>query len=245
MQKAMDGDEDAYVEIEALEAAGDLWAEKWEDLDEDFLCPICSVPKSEFNPIIEETTPEGTLHSENRNIQPHDTANYETSNSEELAELSSGEISAICSSLAKGCEKQRLNLEMEAFIKIAGYFRSKAAATFAYDKKGVTLNDAAKMLDDDLTKGYAAANEAAKTDSLQGGTDRGALRSLVWSEKVSAMGKALLERFEKEGEAMLANTKIFVCDICGFIFLGDIPPDICPVCKVPKHKLLQVERRLS
>jgi rubrerythrin len=42
---------------------------------------------------------------------------------------------------------------------------------------------------------------------------------------------------------MLENTKIWVCDICGFIFIGDAPPEICPVCKVPKFKIIEVERR--
>ena len=55
--------------------------------------------------------------------------------------------------------------------------------------------------------------------------------------------KSLLERFAEEGEAMLANTRIWVCDICGFIYLGDALPEICPVCKVPNYKIIEVERR--
>jgi rubredoxin len=229
-----------YDESKGIPEKGIPPGTKWENLPDDFICPVCSAPRSVFKQ--EETPAAQTSNANSGNNQHQGFKNHDPEN---LLELSAEEISAICSSLAKGCEKQRLNPEMEAFIKIADYFKSKAAENFAYGEKDVSLNDAAEMLDYDLTKGYAAANEAAKANSLQGSADRGALRSLVWSEKVSAMGKALLERFEKEGEAMLANTKIFVCDICGFIYLGDIPPDICPVCKVPKHKLLQIERRLS
>jgi rubrerythrin len=157
----------------------------------------------------------------------------ENTHVESLKELSAGEISAVCSSLAKGCEKQRLNAEMEAFNKIADYYKSKAGA-----EKGKTLKDAAKMLDEDFADRFPAANKTAKENA-----DRGALRSLVWSEKVSAMTKSLLERFAKEGDAMFEKTKIFVCDICGFIYAGDAAPEICPVCKVQSFKILQVERR--
>jgi len=191
---------------------------KWEDLPDDFACPVCRAPKSVFKPL-EETSPAQT------------TANGETVHIESIMELSAGELSAICSNLAKGCEKQRLMEEMEAFHKIAAYFKAKAIP------ESGTLADAAKILDDDIAEGYAAAGAAAKAAG-----DRGAQRSLVWSEKVGAMAKSLLASFAKEGDAMLENTRIYVCDICGFIYLGDTPPEICPVCKVPNFKITRVER---
>jgi rubrerythrin len=201
---------------------------KWEDLPGDFVCPLCSAVKSLFNPIEEG---EAQKVSEKSN-KPLDTMHVE-----KLKELTAAEISVICSSLARGCEKQRLNSEMEAFKKIAAYYKSKAVV-----EKGKTLDDAAKMLDSDISMWYPAANNAAKAGSPQGGEDRGALRSLVWSEKVSLMAKSLLERFAKEGEAMLESTRIYVCEICGFIYLGGKLPDICPVCKAPNFKLIEVER---
>jgi len=193
---------------------------KWDDIPDDFACPICTAPKSVFRPLEESgqmPTPVGTS-----NIPVH-----------KPKELSAGEVSAICSSLAKGCEKQRLMDEMEAFTKIADYYKSKATTG-----NGNHLEDAAKMLDDDLSDGFSSANAVAKAEA-----DRGALRSLVWSEKVSILMKALLDRFSKEGDAMLEDTNSYVCDICGFIYIGDTPPEICPVCKVPKYKIIEVERR--
>jgi len=146
--------------------------------------------------------------------------------------LTAGALSAICSNLAKGCEKQRLSAEMEAFQKLAEYYKSKTAA-----EPGKTLDDVLMMLDKDLSGGFTAAIDAAKAAA-----DRGALRSLVWGEKVSMMQKSLLERFDHEGEAAFANTKVFVCDICGFIYPGTAPPEICPVCKVPNFKITEMER---
>jgi rubrerythrin len=136
---------------------------------------------------------------------------------------------------------------MEAFIKIGNYYKSKVEV-----ENDKTLEDIATMLASDITTLYPEANKAAKSDShedsihgssLQRSADRGALRSLVWSEKVSSMTKLLLQRYAKEGDEILENTKIYVCDICGFIFIGDTLPQICPICKVPNYKMHEVERR--
>ena len=192
---------------------------RWEDIPDDFTCPICTAPKAVFEELEEMPLQEPAFNADREPV-------------ENLMEMSAGEISAICSNLAKGCEKQRLMDEMEAFQNLAMYFKSKAAT-----EKGKTLDDAAGLVKDDMTQGLAAANTAAKAEA-----DRGALRSLVWCEKVSMMMKTLLDRFAKEGDGLLEHTRVYVCGICGFIMLGDAPPEICPVCKVPNFKITQVER---
>ena len=90
----------------------------------------------------------------------------------------------------------------------------------------------------DLSVGFPQAEAAAKENG-----DRGAQRALVWSGKVTRILDALLKRWEKEGEAMLEHTNLYVCDICGFVYVGDNPPELCPVCKVPGWKFSQIERR--
>lgn len=137
------------------------------------------------------------------------------------------------SNLAKGCEKQHLEEEMDLFIQIADYYKSKGSVQI-----GKELYDAEKLLNADLTEGYTKANAVASAKA-----DRGALRSLVWSEKVSRMLRSLLDRYAKEGDTMLENTKIYVCDICGFVYVGNELPEICPVCKVPNYKISQIGRR--
>jgi rubrerythrin len=39
---------------------------------------------------------------------------------------------------------------------------------------------------------------------------------------------------------MLKNTGVWVCTICGFVYVGDNPPELCPVCKVPNRKLERI-----
>jgi rubredoxin len=196
---------------------------KWEVILDSFVCPRCGASKSVFNRYEEKSV-----------ASSPSLVNVDDEHVESFEELSAGEISVICSSLAKGCEKQRLTGEMEAFNKLSDYFKSKS--TMGQSK--ATLDNAVNLLNDDLAKGFVVANAAAQVH-----LDRGALRSLVWSEKVSIIMKTLLERFVKEGEVILESTKIWVCDICGFIYIGDVPPEICPICKVSNFKIIEVERR--
>ncbi|MCL1852845.1 MAG: rubredoxin [Peptococcaceae bacterium] len=214
-----------YDEAVGLPEKGLAPGTKWEDLPEDFVCPLCSAPKTVFKPLGETAAPQPAI-KRNNPVVNGDRAHGD------IRDLSAGEIAAICSSLAKGCEKQRLIEEMEAYSALADYFKTKGMA------QGVTLADTAVMLNEDIAKGFAAAKAAAQADG-----DRGALRSLIWSEKVSIMLQSLLDRFANEGDDMLSNTKIFVCDICGFIMLGGAAPEICPVCKVPQYKIVEIERR--
>jgi rubrerythrin len=75
--------------------------------------------------------------------------------------------------------------------------------------------------------------------------DRGAMRALVWNEKVTRILKALLARYRREGDAMLTNSGVYVCVICGFVYVGSEAPAMCPVCKAPGWKLEKAEGRAS
>ncbi|MCL2093117.1 MAG: hypothetical protein FWH12_02880 [Treponema sp.] len=160
-----------------------------------------------------------------------------------ILDLSYEEVSAVCSNLARGCEKQRLNAEKEAFTTLAEYFKSQRSCLKDPGQEALRaespLTRASRMLDLDMGSWIPSAKEAAQKQG-----DRGAQRSIVWSEKVSTMMRSLYRRYAKEGEAMLENTSIYVCQTCGFIYLGDSRPRVCPVCKVPRRMLVSVERRV-
>ncbi len=193
---------------------------KWEDLPDDWVCPLCGAAKSEFE---EEQT-------ETQSASVKSIAHEEDVH--EMHELSPAELSALCSNLSKGCEKQYKAEEAELFKKLAEYFKSKRGAA---DKNQFT--DLDSFIQEDLSEGYARANNIAA-----GEMDRGALRTLAWGEKVTKILYSILRRFEKEQDALLENTNIYVCEICGFIYIGNDPPVICPICKVPNFKLKQIQR---
>ncbi|MCL1792182.1 MAG: rubredoxin [Peptococcaceae bacterium] len=217
-----------YDESAGVPGQGITPGTTWEDLPEDFVCPLCMAPKGVFKLLEEAPHPDAGAGS----AIIEDTHKAADGLDDGIKELSAGEISAICSSLAKGCEKQRLTEEMAAFNELADYFKTQVS------DQGTSWDEVANELQEDMAARFERANAVARADE-----DRGALRSLVWSEKVSMMAKSLLERFAREGDAMLLNTKIFVCDICGLIMVGDVPPEICPVCKVPRFNIVEIERR--
>ena len=139
----------------------------------------------------------------------------------------------ICSNLARGCEKQYMPRQAEDFRTLADFFRSKAEPA-----KEADMDRLLALIEHDLTVGYPYGNAVAGETP-----DRGALRCQVWSEKVTRMLKSLLTRYQAEGEKMLENTGVWVCTVCGFVYVGETAPELCPVCKVPNWKFEKVEGR--
>ena len=140
------------------------------------------------------------------------------------------ELSVVCSNLAKGCEKQYLSEQAAAFARLANWLRGQAEPV-----QNAAFESLLEKVNHDLNEGYPAANAVAQKNR-----DRGALRSLVWSEKVTRMLASLLNRYQSEGDTMLENTGVWVCTICGFVYIGDVPPERCPVCKVPGRKFEKI-----
>lgn len=211
-----------YDEAKGIPGAGINPGTKWEELPEGWTCPLCGAPKSEF---FENT--EGQKHRQEAKITD---AIQHLADFKELTPL---EISAVCSNLARGCEKQYRPEEASLFTELAQYFKVASASS---DEPGT--EELLSLIEKDLTEGFPSANTATAEAH-----DRGALRALVWSEKVTRILKSLLIRYQKEGESMLENTGVYVCTICGFVYVGDSLPEICPVCKVPNWKFEKIEGR--
>ena len=206
-----------YEEAKGLPDSGIPAGTLWDKLPQTWVCPLCAAGKEAFRE-------QGAAAS--GVAAPPEAPEVEQ-------ELTPMEMSIICSNLARGCEKQYLPREAEQFALLADYFRSKAAP-----RSGPSPEQILRLVEEDLEKRYPYANAAAGQEG-----DRGALRALVWSEKVTNMLKSLLERYVREGEAMLEHTGVYVCTICGFLYVGDAPPELCPVCKVPSWKFEKVEGR--
>ena len=139
---------------------------------------------------------------------------------------------ALCSNLARGCEKQYKQEEADLFKQLADYFTAVVPAV-----NDASVEKLAKELQTDA-ENYAGVRAVADKNS-----DRGAARICVWGEKVTRMLASLVNRYLKEGEKMLEDTNIWVCTTCGFVYVGDNPPELCPVCKVPDWKFEKIEGR--
>ena len=189
----------------------------FDKLPDDWKCPLCGARKADFKPLDEERKAQAVIEED----------------FDEMENLTVGQMAALCSNLAKGCEKQYKFDEMAKFNELADYFSAICPPT-EYDK----VEDIAEMLMKDIDESYPAVESVASAEG-----DRGALRIKVWGEKVTRMLSSLVSRYLEEGEEMLKDTQIWVCTICGFVYVGDKPPELCPVCKVPSWKFKRMEAR--
>ena len=190
----------------------------FEELPDDWKCPLCGAAKSDFKP--EANGDEKKVVTA---IEPME---------EDLEKLSAGQLAALCSNLARGCEKQYKQEEADLFKQLADYFTAVVPAV-----NDASVEKLAKELQTDANN-YAAVRATADANA-----DRGAARVCVWGEKVTRMLSSLVNRYLNEGEAMLKDTNIWVCTTCGFVYIGDTPPELCPVCKVPDWKFEKIEGR--
>ena len=149
---------------------------------------------------------------------------------EDMRQLAPIELSALCSNLARGCEKQYKPEQAEAFQRLSDWLKSRGgkAADPSFDAL-------MKLIDQSLAEGYPEANAVSAEKG-----DRGALRSLAWGEKVTYILKSLLIRFANAGDTALRSTGVYVCTICGFVYVGDELPEVCPICKVPSRKFERI-----
>ena len=188
------------------------------ELPDDWKCPLCGAAKSDFKP--EANGDEKKVVTA---IEPMEA---------DLEKLSAGQLAALCSNLARGCEKQYKQEEADLFKQLADYFTAVVPAV-----NDASVEKLAKELQTDANN-YAAVRATADANA-----DRGAARICVWGEKVTRMLSSLVNRYLNEGEAMLKDTNIWVCTTCGFVYIGDTPPELCPVCKVPDWKFEKIEGR--
>ena len=184
------------------------------ELSDDWKCPLCQAPKSSFQ--TDEPAPV---------IQPEIIP-------DEHRKLTPGQLAALCTNLSRACEKQYRSEEAGLFAQLGEYF--SAVCPPAEDESVWKL---AEMLKEDI---QAYPGTRAVCDAYE---DRGAARSLVWGAKVTRMLEALVQRYLEEGDTMLEGTEIWLCTACGFVWIGDTPPELCPVCKVPSWKFEKIEGR--
>jgi len=193
----------------------------FEQLPDTWKCPWCGAAKSDFAP---EGAPKenAEANTEKKNIEFDN----------DLTRLTPGQLSAVCSNLARGCEKQYKEKESALFKELAEYFDSVSPAV-----NDGTVEKLAAMLQSDIDN-YPNVRATADANG-----DRGAARICVWGEKVTRILVSLVNRYLKEGDSMLEGTNIWVCSVCGFVYVGDTAPELCPICKVPAYKFDKIEGR--
>lgn len=188
----------------------------FQQLPESWVCPICKADQSLF--VKEEKETKTT----DMNISTEGDIVY-----------SLGELAAICSNLQRGCEKQYKDEEALLLKTLSDVFTAHVE-----NEDNASVDVLEQLLQEDLSHYYPALHGYAKQVA-----DRGTQRICVWGEKVTAILHSLLMRYRQDQGAFLKNTSVWVCSVCGFVFVGDEAPELCPVCKVPAWKFEKIEGR--
>ncbi|MBR0451941.1 MAG: rubredoxin [Oscillospiraceae bacterium] len=191
----------------------------FDSLPDTWKCPLCGAPKSAFEP---EKVPEAVPAAAPAPVIDAD-----------MKQLNAGQLAALFSNLARGCEKQYKPEEAALFAELASYYTSVTPAP-----ESASLEELSALFKEDINDRYPAVKAIAQQEG-----DRGTQRVCVWGEKVTRMLSSLADRYLKEGEDMLRDTEVWVCTVCGFVYIGKNPPELCPVCKVPDWKFEKVEGR--
>lgn len=194
----------------------------FDQLPDTWKCPVCGAAKSDFELLADK--PEEPVRKAVEKKPVID---------EDIIKMSPQELSALCSNLARGCEKQYRSEESKLYTELADYFKSIAPQT-----QDAEVGVLGSLLEEDINEGYPNLRSIASENK-----DRGTLRVCTWGEKVTRMLSSLVQRYEKEGLAFLDHTEVWVCTVCGFVYIGETPPELCPVCKVPSWKFEKMERR--
>lgn len=185
------------------------------ELPEEWACPLCGARKVDFEQV----------------SHVNEESKKEVVITEDMRKVDAKQLSAIFSNLARGSEKQYKDREKELFLKLALYFD-----TITPKERKHNYLDLLKMDQEDLKDKYPSLTSIGEETE-----DRGALRVKVWGEKVSNIISSLLKRYQDEGESFLEGKDVWVCSVCGFIYVGEVAPKLCPVCKVPDWKFDRIE----
>ena len=137
-------------------------------------------------------------------------------------------LTAVFSNLAKAAERQQRVAVAERYGRLSALLAGGAEA-------GGTLAALRAEVAEDVEQCYPALQSAGTEVA-----DHGVLRAVKWGEKVTTSQRALLDRYASKGEELLEGKQLFVCEACGFIFLGTEPPPVCPACKAPSSRFSAV-----
>lgn len=143
---------------------------------------------------------------------------------------SDGALAAVSSNLAKAAEKQMRATTASEFTELATYFDKQEAK-----RSAESLSQLLPLITWDLEQGYTEIERSARDAH-----DRGALRCMTWGKKVTAIHKSILGRYEKQKDALLESSDLFVCEACGFIAIAKQVPELCPICKAPSSRFVKI-----
>ena len=125
-----------YDEAKGIPEAGIAPGTLWEDVPEDWVCPLCGATKEEFIKQGESATT-----AENKPISVIEL-------SSDMKELSPLEMSALCTNLALGCEKQYKLEEASLLLNLLNTLKSSSSG------ERTKFDNLLELIENDLNEGF-------------------------------------------------------------------------------------------
>ncbi len=203
-----------YDESYGIPSIGIMSGMRWEWLSTDFRCPHCRASKSGF-----------LQH------QSVDVLIENAKSQDNIYKMTSGELSALCSQLALSCKIQYLFNEAQQFTILADYYKSQTQLPI-----DSSIDKLLELMEDEFSNLFVKADNVASLSN-----DRGAKRILNWCKGATRASSSILNRYKSQGEILLQNKNVYICEICGYIHISDTMPRGCPVCRVSNIRIEKVE----
>jgi len=133
--------------------------------------------------------------------------------------------------------------EQEDFPQMARLFRAIAEAEGIHAFNHLRLLGGVSDTQENLESAFERENLASKTypqfiKEANEEENTGVAKIFSYSRDVEA-GHAKLYKKALEHMVQEADTKYYVCSVCGYVSDGDLP-DQCPICGAPKEKFRSI-----
>ncbi|MCS7105303.1 MAG: rubrerythrin family protein [Thermofilaceae archaeon] len=117
-----------------------------------------------------------------------------------------------------------------------GDFKTVAGTPAGPGKTSKNLELAIMGEEYEVNEMYPAYLEVARAQG-----ERGAERSFKWAleaEKIHSQLYREAKSYVDRGEDWVLKGKVWICTACGHTYVGEEPPEKCPICGVPKDRYL-------
>ena len=137
-----------------------------------------------------------------------------------------------------------LKAEQEDFPQMARLFRAVAEAEGIHAFNHLRLLGGVSDTQENLESAFERENLASQTypQFIKDANEEGntAVAKIFSYSRDVESGHAKLYKKALEHMVQEADTKYYVCGVCGYISDGDLP-DQCPICGAPKEKFRRVD----
>lgn len=206
-----------------------------EELPEDFICPLCKHPASDFEKIVKKAVNSKEDHNMNEKTNKYSGTQTEKN----LREAFAGETQARSKYTYFASKAKKDGFEQIAAIFSKTADNEKEHAKIWFEELGgigTTAENLVSAAEGESYEWTDMYDDFAKTAEEEGFAELAAKFRMVGAieKRHEERYRALLHNVEAQKVFEKSEVKVWECRNCGHIVVGMKAPEICPVCAHPK-----------